>query len=151
MADARPVHTIARLADRFLGASGDGIIVAVRILPATTQLVRVSPDGRTIVPLTAASLDTEWAEPRWSPDGSHLAVTRWTRGGYADVVVLDSLGTVVRALTHDRAIDGMPAWTPDGRAVVFTSDRTGTPDREWSDVHGVSLRGSAVYSRAGYP
>jgi hypothetical protein len=131
----------------------DGLIVAVRFLPATTQLVRVSPDGRTIVPLTQASLDTEWAEPRWSPDGAHIAATRWTRGGYADVVILDSLGTVVRALTHDRAIDGMPAWTPDGRAVVFTSDRTGVTELYVANLDGDSLPRRFTHSPTGvyYP
>lgn len=120
----------------------DGVILAVRFLPATTQLVRVSPDGRTIIPVTRASLDTEWAEPRWSPDGRHIAATRWTRGGFADVVILDSLGHVTRAITHDRAIDGTPAWTPDGRAVVFTSDRTGV-----TQLYVAALRGDTVPRR----
>lgn len=114
----------------------DGAIVAVRYLPATTQLVRVSADGRAITPLTAVTPDTEWAEPRWSPAGDRIAATRWTRGGYADVVVLDSLGRLERAFSHDRAIDGTPAWTPDGRAIVFTSDRTGVTQLYVADVDG---------------
>ena len=117
----------------------DGLIVAVRFLPATTQLVHVSPDGRTVVPITRASLDTEWAEPRWSPDGAHIAATRWTRGGFADVVVLDTLGNVIRAFTHDRAIDGTPSWTPDGRAVVFTSDHTGVTQLYVADLDGDTI------------
>ncbi|HEX5435838.1 MAG TPA: hypothetical protein VFW98_01670 [Gemmatimonadaceae bacterium] len=104
----------------------DGWIVAVQSAPATTQLVRVSPDGARIVPITPAALDTEWAEPRWSPSGDRIAATRWTRGGYADIVVIDTLGHLVREITHDRAFDSSPSWTPDGSAVLFTSDRTGT-------------------------
>ncbi|HET7563585.1 MAG TPA: hypothetical protein VFJ96_01225 [Gemmatimonadaceae bacterium] len=106
----------------------DGWIVAVQSVPATTQLVRVSPDGRHIIPITPAVLDTQWAEPRWSPSGDRIAVTRWTRGGYADIVVIDTAGHLVREITHDRAFDSSPSWTPDGRSVLFTSDRTGTAD-----------------------
>ncbi len=109
-------------------ARADGAIVAVRYEPATTALVRASADGRTIVPLTTVAADTEWAEPRWSPDGRLIAATRWTRGAFADVVVLDSTGGVVQAFSHDRAFDASPAWTPDGRAVLFTSNRTGITD-----------------------
>lgn len=106
----------------------DGAIVAVRNHAATTQLVRVSPDGSDIVPLTTISPDTQWSEPRWSPRGDRIAVTRWTRGAYADVVVLDTLGRVTRELTHDRAFDSAPSWSDDGSQVLFTSDRTGTTE-----------------------
>jgi hypothetical protein len=106
-------------------ARSDGAIVAVRYGGATTQLVRVSRDGREIVPLSTVSPDTQWSEPRWSPRGDRIAVTRWTRGAYADVVVLDTLGTLVRELTHDRAFDSAPSWSQDGSEVLFSSNRTG--------------------------
>lgn len=109
-------------------ARADGAIVAVRFVPATTQLVRVSADGGTITPITPAVPDTQWAEPRWSPRGDRIAVTRWTRGGYADVVVLDTLGALVAELTHDRAFDSTPTWSPDGTQILFASDRTGTTE-----------------------
>lgn len=121
---------------------GDGAIVAVRLGTATTQLVRVSARGDTITPLTGESPDTMWAEPRWSPHGSRIAATRWTRGGDADVVVLDTLGNVEHALTHDRAFDASPGWTPDGRAVLFSSDRTGV-----SDVYIAPADGSSAPRR----
>jgi hypothetical protein len=114
----------------------DGAIVAVQFVPATMVLVRVSADGRTVTPLTLASPDTQWADPRWSPRGDRIVATRWTRGGYTDVVILDTLGRVVRALTHDRAIDGPASWTPDGRGVVFASDRTGRSELYWAPASG---------------
>lgn len=106
-------------------ARSDGAIVAVRYGGATTQLVRVSSDGSEITPLSTISPDTQWAEPRWSPRGDRIAATRWTRGAFTDVVVLDTLGNLVRALTHDRAFDSAPSWSEDGAQLLFTSNRAG--------------------------
>jgi hypothetical protein len=44
---------------------------------------------------------------------------------------------------HDRATDQQPTWTPDGRYVLFTSDRTGIPnvhayDTEQKTLHQVT-------------
>ena len=103
----------------------DGWIVAVQGAPGTNRLVAVSPDGEAIRALTTASLDTQWASPRWSPDGDRIAAVRWTRGAFADIVVLDSAGRLMHRLTNDRAIDAAPAWLPSGNGVVFTSDRSG--------------------------
>ncbi len=63
--------------------------------------------------------------PRWSPDGRTLAVSRWSRGGFRDVVLVDANTGAVRPITQDRAMDTGPAWAPDGRTVYFSSDRTG--------------------------
>ncbi len=125
-------------------ARGDGAIVAVRYEPATTTLVRVSADGRAITPLTGTAADTEWAEPRWSPNGALIAATRWTRGAYADVVVMDTAGRIVRTFTHDRAFNASPSWSPNGRAVLFTSNRTGA-----QNVYIALVEGDAPPRRIG--
>src|SRR5262249_34669799 len=41
------------------------------------------------------------------------------------LVLVDRATGGVRQLTHDRAKDVEPTWTPDGQAVVFRSDRDG--------------------------
>jgi hypothetical protein len=105
----------------------DGWLVAVQGVPGTNRLVMVSPDGSAIRAMTLASLDTQWAAPRWSPDGRVVAAVRWTRGAFADIVVVDTAGALVARLTNDRAVDGAPTWAPGGDAVIFTSDRDGAP------------------------
>jgi hypothetical protein len=64
-------------------------------------------------------------QPAWSPDGTRLAVSAWRRGGYRDVLIVELATGAVTEVTRDRAIDGDPAWSPDGRLLYFTSDRTG--------------------------
>ena len=120
--DAQLTHG-ARLSDP--DARPDGRIVAIRASRGTNQLVLVTADGRRIAPITSFSPDTQWYDPRWSPDGRRIAAVRWERGGYTAVVVLDTTGRPLQVTLRERAVAASPAWTPDGRTVVFTSDRSG--------------------------
>ena len=73
-----------------------------------------------------ASAEGEQAyTPRFSPDGQQVAYSAWTRGGYRDIRVVDTRSGTFRELTHDRAVDQQPIWSPDGRTLYFVSDRTG--------------------------
>jgi hypothetical protein len=113
----------ARLA--FPDARRDRLIVAVNTLPAGTRLALVSADGRRVTPITNGSPDEQWSEPRWSPDGKHIAAIRWTRGGTSEVVVIDTAGRVEQSLVRERTVNASPSWSPDGRYVYFSSDRSG--------------------------
>ncbi len=111
----------------------DGEIVAVQDQPATTRLVRIFRDARTIVPITATSLDTQWADPRWSPDGSRIAAVKQSRGR-SEIVILDSDGKTIDSFGATRAINSSPSWSPDGRHIYFSSERSGTPQIYVADV-----------------
>lgn len=107
---------------------GDGRMVAVQGGGAWNALVLLDADGAEPRTLVAARPDVNWAAPRWSPDGGLVAAARAATGGRYDVVVLDTTGRVVREVSADRALDLTPTWSPDGRYLVFSSDRTGIPN-----------------------
>ncbi|MDQ3244353.1 MAG: hypothetical protein M3Q09_11540, partial [Gemmatimonadota bacterium] len=105
-------------------ARRDGSIVAVQGLPGTTRIVRVSADGKTVVPITVGDAALQWSEPRWSPDGRRIAAIRIRSTGVSELVVLDTLGSVVGVPVSERAIVASPSWGGDDR-LFFTSTRTG--------------------------
>ncbi|MFL5501130.1 MAG: hypothetical protein ACJ79Q_07845, partial [Gemmatimonadaceae bacterium] len=129
--EQRRLTTGARLTTPDVRA--DGEIVAVQAMPATTRLVRVSSDGRRIDPVTRASLDVQWADPRWSPDGSKIVAVRQSRG-LSEIVILDAEGKTIDTFGATRAINSSPSWSPDGRRVYFSSERTGLPQIYFADL-----------------
>jgi hypothetical protein len=118
--------------------------VAVHEGAGTTELVRVDLETGAVVPLSETDDEVHWAYPAVSPDGALVAATRWRPGGFHDVVLLDATdGRVVRELTRDRAMDLAPSWSPDGRWVVWASDRTGIFNVLAAEVDGGSGSGGA--------
>lgn len=90
------------------------------------QMARVGPDGlgkiRTLVP---SYRHEQVYGPRFSPDGHHVAYSVWTKGGYRDIRYVDADTGKWVLVAHDRAMDGGPAFSADGKTVYFHSDRTG--------------------------
>ena len=126
----------ARLA--FPDARADGRIVAVQTIPAGTRLALVTPDGKVVTPITTGGPDEDWTEPRWSPDGNHIAAVRWLRGGTSEVVVIDTTGSVEATLIRERTVSATPSWSPDGDYVYFTSDRSGISNVYRAPFHAAS-------------
>ena len=65
--------------------------------------------------------------PSFAPDGKQLALTLGGIDGNLDIHVLDLATRQTRRLTTHRAIDTEGSWSPDGRYIYFTSDRSGGP------------------------
>lgn len=145
--DAHGEHRLtqgARLTDPDL--AGDGRrVVAVQAEGGTNRLVIFDLETGAITPLTTADPGVHWAFPRWAPGGDRIAVGRWEAGEY-DVVIIDTLGTLLYRVSADRALDAAPAWSPDGRFLVFSSDRSGIPNLYAYDLLASSGRGGIADS-----
>lgn len=69
-----------------------------------------------------------YENPQLSPDGRWIAVCR-KEGGQHDIWVVDVERNVPTRRTTDAAVDDFPVWSPDGRHVIFASNRKGVFDR----------------------
>jgi len=69
-----------------------------------------------------AGPNAEYVNPVLSPDGKYVA---FQRGSPADIWVLDIQKGVNNRLTSHPAADIFPIWSPNGRTIVFESDREG--------------------------
>jgi hypothetical protein len=91
------------------------------------QIADITGDG-SIANVRALVKSEQWEQaftPRFSPDGVHVAYSVWRKGGYRDIRVVDVRDGSYTAITNDRAIDGGPCFSPDGKRLFFHSDRTG--------------------------
>jgi TolB protein len=91
------------------------------------QIYTMASDGGNTVRMT----DQGYAvSPSWSPNGQFLAFA-WVRHygpgapGGSDIYVMDVASKQWAQLTHDGGRNDFPSWSPDGRHIVFQSNRTG--------------------------
>ncbi len=67
---------------------------------------------------------TQVGQPSWSPDGGKLVFDLY-RNHQQDVWMMNADGTDLHPLTWDRAEDRDGRFTPDGKHIIYSSDRTG--------------------------
>jgi hypothetical protein len=129
-------------------------IVYVQNAGGTNRLVvREIVSGREFV-LIEASPRFHWILPRWSPDGSRIAVQHWVAGGYGETAIafIDVPGTLGVGFKTEGRNDTAPAWSPDGKHVLFASDRTGIMNLYAYDVGtGMVQQVTNVLGGAFYP
>ena len=95
------------------------------------ELVWVSRDG-TVLPVDAA-WQAAFKNPALSPDGTRLAIAIGDAAGMQVWVKQLDRGPSLK-LTFEGTISRYPSWTPDGRAITFSSDATtpGAGDNLWT-------------------
>jgi TolB protein len=110
----------------------------------TWQIYSISANGKDEKRLTNSTSNDTW--PAWSPDGGSI-VFQSDRGGQQDLYLMKVLPAEAEPnpksgpkgepppevkvteeptpLTNDRAWDGRPAWSPDGKCIAWASAREG--------------------------
>jgi eukaryotic-like serine/threonine-protein kinase len=96
----------------FLEPAGDGVRSRLALLSLADSSIRE---------LTSPPEQEIDCEPAFSPDGSNLAFVRGSAGGnLGDLYVMGVSGGEPKQLTSGNT-GGTPAWTPDGKEIVFSS------------------------------
>ena len=108
---------------------GKQILTVFERKDGTNQIVLVSAADGSVRVLKSL----EWRWPylmSFSPDGRYIAYDSPTRRHFPerDIFVLATDGSRESLLVAHPADDVRPLWTPDGNAIVFRSDRSGTLD-----------------------
>ncbi|HEX8550494.1 MAG TPA: hypothetical protein VF681_02950 [Abditibacteriaceae bacterium] len=66
--------------------------------------------------------------PSWNPDRTRIAFMWWISGN-REIAVMNADGSGVQRLTNHQSDDDDPAFSPDGRSIVWASSRFDTPSR----------------------
>ena len=77
-----------------------------------------------------------------SPNGKRILFRKLLSDGNSEVWVMGHDGREPRNLTNDPAFDGWPGWSPEGRRIVFASNRR-TKGKDY-DIYVMSADGSGV-------
>ena len=108
-----------KIKKRAIGAAGTTAIdfsAAISFTRAPYRRAVRDFDGRTPRPVQGI------VAPVLSPDGSQVAFI-----ALGDLWVM-RIGGAPSRLTNDAFVETAPTWSPDGRAIAYTSDRAGTMD-----------------------
>jgi TolB protein len=92
------------------------------------RLYVVGADGRHERLLTAGN------SPSWAPKSGQIAFIR-----KADAYVIESSGHGLRRITSSGAVDGEPAWSPDGKRLALVST-----DGPGTDLYVADVRTKAL-------
>jgi len=88
------------------------------------EVLRTAADGSN--PLQMTSFDSgQSGTPRWSPDGQWIAVDHHTPT-HGQIYLVDSEGRNLHLVASGDYENSVPAWSRDGTAVYFASNRTGS-------------------------
>jgi serine/threonine-protein kinase len=113
-----------------MSISDDGTLVYVPggVQAPTFMLVWVDRQGRE-EPIKAPPRFYRY--PRLSPDGARVALE-----AVVDIWIWDLARETLTRFTFDPALDQYPVWTPDGRRVLFRSQRSGPHNLFWQAADG---------------
>jgi eukaryotic-like serine/threonine-protein kinase len=116
-------------------ASRDGTLIQRELRHSGQRIVLMDRSGKLIRSL--ALPEGEYAGLQFSPDGSRLAVTFNQIGATeTHVWLIDLARSIATRFAFDGQYDSPPRWTPDGKYLVWGSDRANGRDIYWKQADG---------------
>ena len=105
----------------FFDVTDTGTLVYVpgALIRSDVPMLWMHRDGTTVA---MRAVPRDWRDPQFSPDGTRLAFYV-DDGRQLDVYTYEWARDFTTRLTSDPGINSNPVWSPDGRAVVFSSAR----------------------------
>ncbi|MEK6644072.1 MAG: hypothetical protein AABZ08_09195 [Planctomycetota bacterium] len=95
------------------------------------------PDNSGLI-FASSYLHPDWPNPnQYHRAGSNY---KWNMPGGMDVIATNLDGSNPRQLTTERGYDAECSYSPDGKEIVFASDRAGNPDLYIMNADGSNLR-----------
>ena len=132
--DVSPQNRLA-----FVAKSGPSDVLYIWDLAKNSLLYRFRFDS--LVGITS---------PAWSPDGNRICFSGVDWGGLQDLYVYDLVSHRLDRLTRDFYADSDPVFSPDGTALIFSSDRGRFGPRGARNLFRLNLKnGTFSYLTAG--
>ena len=79
----------------------------------------------------------------WSPNGLWLVFEADRDRDDPEIYLVNAVdGTNQQRLTFTRALDEVPAWSPDSKQIIFSSDMHGEPQSGNYDIYSMNIDGS---------
>ncbi len=103
---------------------GQSLLCELKNKDGTAALVIVSIDSGGVRQLLSLPWEQRPRHTRLSPDGKFITYERWENGN-RDVYILAVEGIQASRLTDWPSEEGGPVWSPDGKYVLFSSNRSG--------------------------
>jgi Tol biopolymer transport system component len=115
------------------------IFESLRDDPRAYDVYLMNADGSGTTRLTATKEDETCAQ--FAPDGKHLVFLRGFGNGNDDIMLSGpDMKDATNLSDSPLANEGWPSWSPDGKRVLFSSNRTGVMIVYVVNVDGTGLR-----------
>jgi TolB protein len=128
----------------FSGFTFSGLTLP-RLIRGDADIYVINADGSSLKRITESPAGDSW--PSWSPDGKKIAFVRQRGEGGPSTVCKSCIykirvdGTGLKRLTGTKSFATDPAWSPNGKKIVFSS---ANPDAPNLDVFVMNSDGTEV-------